>query len=114
MVFGSRDHLFLAPNYHMTELQAAVGIAQLAKAREMLEARQLAATQLDALLSPLSAKFGLRRVMDVQAPGCISAVFWYVVTLDPLSLKALQSEEAKGGGVTVTDAVAEVYGCVWI
>ena len=23
-----RDHLFLAPNYHMTELQAAVGIAQ--------------------------------------------------------------------------------------
>ena len=92
----------------MTELQAAVGIAQLNKAQEMLEARQLAATQLDALLSPLSAKFGLRRVMDVQAPGCISAVFWYVVTLDPLSLKALQSE-AKGGGVTVTDAVAEVY-----
>ncbi|PKL14611.1 MAG: glutamine--scyllo-inositol aminotransferase [Spirochaetae bacterium HGW-Spirochaetae-8] len=26
-----RDHLFLAPNYHMTELQAAVGIAQIRK-----------------------------------------------------------------------------------
>ena len=25
VVFGSRDHLFLAPNYHMTELQASTG-----------------------------------------------------------------------------------------
>ena len=43
VVFGSRDHLFLAPNYHMTELQAAVGLAQLAKLPAMVAARQASA-----------------------------------------------------------------------
>lgn len=32
---GERDHAFLAPNYRMTEMQAAVGIAQLEKVREV-------------------------------------------------------------------------------
>ncbi|HEX6972359.1 MAG TPA: DegT/DnrJ/EryC1/StrS family aminotransferase [Limnochordia bacterium] len=32
---GERDHAFLAPNYRMTELQAAVGIAQLEKVRDV-------------------------------------------------------------------------------
>ena len=35
-----RDHYFLAPNYHMTELQAAVGIAQIRKYSESIEARK--------------------------------------------------------------------------
>jgi perosamine synthetase len=35
-----RDHLFLAPAYHMTELQAAVGIAQLKKLRAIVDARR--------------------------------------------------------------------------
>jgi len=35
-----RDHYFLAPNYHMTELQAAVGIAQIKKYPESIEARR--------------------------------------------------------------------------
>ena len=35
-----RDHYFLAPNYHMTELQAAVGIAQIRKYSESIEARR--------------------------------------------------------------------------
>lgn len=35
-----RDHLFLAPAYHMTELQAAVGIAQLKKLQAIVEARR--------------------------------------------------------------------------
>lgn len=46
-----RDHLFLAPAYHMTELQAAVGVAQLAKAERFVEARVSAA---EALLDELS------------------------------------------------------------
>ena len=29
---GDRDHAFLAPNYRMTEMQGAVGLAQLEKA----------------------------------------------------------------------------------
>jgi len=35
-----RDHLFLAPAYHMTELQAAVGIAQLKKLHSIVNARR--------------------------------------------------------------------------
>ncbi len=35
-----RDHLFLAPAYHMTELQAAVGIAQLKKLHAIVDARR--------------------------------------------------------------------------
>ncbi|MBB2981434.1 dTDP-4-amino-4,6-dideoxygalactose transaminase [Paraburkholderia tropica] len=47
---GGRDHLFLALNYHMTELQAAVGIAQLAKLRGMVDARRQSAFKLTAAL----------------------------------------------------------------
>lgn len=41
-----RDHLFLAPNYHMTELQAAVGIGQLHKLESMIERRRQSAAAL--------------------------------------------------------------------
>ena len=36
---GERDHAFLAPNYRMTELQGAVGVAQLEKLRSVVERR---------------------------------------------------------------------------
>jgi perosamine synthetase len=42
---GGRDHLFLAPNYHMTELQAAVGLAQLRKLDQFVDARIRAARE---------------------------------------------------------------------
>lgn len=35
-----REHYFLAPNYHMTDLQAAVALAQLGKIEKGLEARR--------------------------------------------------------------------------
>lgn len=35
-----RDHYFLAPNYHMTELQAAVGIAQIKKYSDIVSNRR--------------------------------------------------------------------------
>lgn len=48
---GGRDHLFLAPNYHMTELQAAVGVAQLNKLPGMVERRIRSAERLTAALA---------------------------------------------------------------
>lgn len=45
-----RDHLFLAPAYHMTELQAAVGIAQLRKLDMIIECRKLMGKKLTELL----------------------------------------------------------------
>lgn len=56
---GDRDHAFLAPNYRMTEMQGAVGIAQLEKLRGVVERR----VELGALLNDLI----------VDAPG-ITAV----------------------------------------
>ena len=45
-----REHYFLAPNYHMTELQAAVAICQLAKLDDMIEARRASAHALTEVL----------------------------------------------------------------
>ena len=44
-----RDHLFLAPNYHFTDLQAAVGLAQYRKLDEMVEGRRVSALHLSKL-----------------------------------------------------------------
>jgi dTDP-4-amino-4,6-dideoxygalactose transaminase len=38
---GDRDHAFLAPNYRMTEMQGAVGVAQLEKVRGVVEKRMM-------------------------------------------------------------------------
>lgn len=52
-----RDHLFLAPAYHLTELQAAVGIAQLRKLRSIVDARRTNAEKMRPLISGIA---GLR------------------------------------------------------
>ena len=36
---ADRDHAFVAPNYRMTEMQGAVGLAQLDKLRGVIERR---------------------------------------------------------------------------
>jgi len=48
---GDRDHAFLAPNYRMTEMQGAVGLAQLEKVRGVVERR----VELGAMLNGLIA-----------------------------------------------------------
>jgi len=74
---GGRDHLFLAPNYHMTELQAAVGLAQLTKLEQMVAARQESAQQLAGLIG----EFPGLRVLG-NRDGCTQTWFFFVFTVD--------------------------------
>lgn len=48
-----RNHLFLAPNYHMTDLQAAVGIAQLKKIDRFIENRRNTTMLLSSLIESI-------------------------------------------------------------
>jgi len=52
---GGRDHLFLAPNYHMTELQAAVGLAQMRKLDTIVERRRASALRLKSRMEKSTA-----------------------------------------------------------
>ena len=52
-----RDHLFLAPNYHFTDLQAAVGLAQFAKLDRMIEQRRQSALALSDMLRGLKGVY---------------------------------------------------------
>jgi len=47
---GERDHAFLAPNYRMTEMQGAVGVAQLKKVRDVTLRRIALGRQLSELI----------------------------------------------------------------
>ncbi|MFH1571075.1 MAG: DegT/DnrJ/EryC1/StrS family aminotransferase, partial [Gemmatimonadota bacterium] len=49
--WGPRASLFLAPNYRMTELQGAVGLAQLPKVRGVVERRMALGNRLTELLA---------------------------------------------------------------
>lgn len=85
-----RDHLFLAPNYHMTELQAAVGLAQLRKLEKVVEKRREAAKSFDRLveiipgLSPKGEKEWARH-----------SYFFYPVSVDLKKFKVSLIELAK-------------------
>jgi len=72
-----RDHLFLAPNYHMTELQAAVGIAQLRKLPAVVAARRKNAHILDTEINQLSAV----RALGVR-PECEEVRWAYAFEVD--------------------------------
>ena len=56
---GDRDHAFLAPNYRMTELQGAVGLAQLEKVRSVVERRIELGTRLN---EKISSAFGIMTI----------------------------------------------------
>jgi dTDP-4-amino-4,6-dideoxygalactose transaminase len=96
---GGRDHLFLAPNYHMTELQAAVGLAQLKKLPEMVSRRRAAGHALREMLSQVP---GLRHVDPL--PDSYETYFFFPFALDLDHLKtdgvgiakALQAEGIEG------------------
>jgi perosamine synthetase len=72
------DHMFLAPNYRMTELQGAVARAQLGKVQGCVERRQAAASMLTEKLIDVP---GL--TLPVPPPGS-SHVYWkYALIVDP-------------------------------
>ena len=73
-----RDHLFLAPNYHMTELQAAVGLAQIEKYGRSIDNRRKSASLLDEVLSGCDGvePLGTR-------PHCRQTYFYYCFRLAP-------------------------------
>jgi perosamine synthetase len=95
---GGRDHLFLAPNYHMTELQAAVGIAQLQKLPKMVANRIRSADQLAAALTEVDVE-----PVSIRA-NCKGTFFLYSFRLFPERLavpvpqvmKALLAEGVDG------------------
>jgi perosamine synthetase len=90
-----RDHYFLAPNYHMTELQAAVGLAQLRKYGQSLQARKQSAKEMLGRLADFDLVFPLETY-----PSTSSTFFAYAFRLNMGKLRvngekiveALQSE----------------------
>lgn len=87
---GGRDHLFLAPNYHMTELQAAVGLAQLRKLDQLVEVRTMVADRLNVNLAGID-------VTPVSAlPDRVGTYFFYCFRLHPerLSVSVSQAMQA--------------------
>ncbi len=78
-----RDHNFLAPNYHMTELQAAVGIAQIQKYSISIVARREAAAKLDNLLREEEAFEPIGTL-----PDCRQTYFYYTFRLKLELLRA--------------------------
>ncbi|NPT43483.1 aminotransferase class V-fold PLP-dependent enzyme [Paraburkholderia sp. 1N] len=86
---GGRDHQFLAPNYHMTELQAAVGIAQLRKLEGMVEARRQSAFYLSELLTGSGAN------PTKILPDTKGTFFFYTFRVDPSKLTVPTSDFVK-------------------
>ncbi len=72
------DHYFLAPNYRMSELQGAVGLAQLEKLERAVERRVLLASILTKWLE------GVPGIAVPAQPLDARPVYWrYAVRLDP-------------------------------
>lgn len=96
---GGRDHLFLAPNYHMTELQAAVGLAQIKRLKGVIEARRRSAKRLDALLNEIPAALPVSSLAESYETR-----FFYVFRL--------QVEALRVDGVEIANAlIAEGVPC---
>jgi perosamine synthetase len=87
---GGRDHLFLAPNYHMTELQAAVGLAQLGKLDRIVSARIASAERLTSQLKDVDVT--PTTILD----GCVGTYFFYTFRFHPerLSVRVPQIVKA--------------------
>ena len=86
-----RNHYFLAPNYHMTELQAAVGLAQITRYEQCIEARRIAAEHLTGCLAEEDAIQPLGCL-----PDCRPTHFYYCfrIELDKLSVDGAAFVEA--------------------
>ena len=94
-----REHIFLAPNYHMTELQAAIGLAQIAKYPISIGNRQKAALELDNLLA------GYKDIQSIKSlPNCKHTYFHFCIRFNLQNFKV-------GGGYIVKALEAEGLSC---
>lgn len=88
--WGDRAYLFHAPNYRMTELAGAVGLAQLAKVRDVIERRRDLGGYLTSLLS---------RVDGVEpapvTPGAKHSYWQYPIRVPDLPASAVAAEMAR-------------------
>ena len=75
--WSERGYLFLSMNYRMTELQGAVGLAQLRKIRNIVERRRKAAEKLTSMISDMK---GIRP--PFVAEGSKHSYWLYPFTLD--------------------------------
>jgi len=75
------DHAFLALNYRMTELQGAVGAAQVEKLEEVVACRIRQAERLTALIE------GVHGVMPPKAAPNAKHTYWkYCLKIDPMQI----------------------------
>jgi dTDP-4-amino-4,6-dideoxygalactose transaminase len=94
--WGARTYAFLAPNYRMTELQGAVGLAQLEKVRHVVEKRHELGDYLTSLIKDVK---GIRPAP--VTPGGKHTYWFYPMSVDGWSAlefaKALSAEGVSAG-----------------
>ncbi len=88
--WGSRAYLFLAPNYRMNELTAAVGLAQLKKVKDVITKRNELGDYLTQLISDIPAV----RTAPVTK-GCKSSYWLYPLFLPHLDADHFAKEMLK-------------------
>ena len=82
-----REHLFLAPNYHISDLQAAVALAQLRKLDAGIEARRKSAVTLSSVLAEVKGV-----TTPPEVPWARHTYFAYQFTIDPSRFTAGRDE----------------------
>jgi dTDP-4-amino-4,6-dideoxygalactose transaminase len=87
---GIRNPFFLAPNYQMTEMQGAVGLAQLERLGEFTERRWQLGSRLSNLLAEVEG-ISLQRI----PPGSKHSYFLYLFKIDPERLERSVEEFAE-------------------
>ncbi len=87
---GERGHLFLGPNYRLTELQGAVGIAQVRKVKEIVARRRRTAELLAEMMDDIP---GINPPYLV--PGSNPSWWIYAFTIDEKKLGVAPAEFAK-------------------
>jgi len=88
--WGERGYLFLAMNYRMTELQGAVALAQVGKAKRIVSRRRALGMRLSRLLRKAPG------VKPPEIPANCKHSFWlYPITIDQQILKTTPEEFTK-------------------
>lgn len=105
--WGSRAYLFLAPNYRMNELTAAVGLAQLKKVRAVVQRRHALGAHFTQLLSNIPG------VAPVPLTKGAESSYWMVpVYLKGADVQAVaEAMRRRGVWVSAGYTVKPIYGC---